>query len=327
MRACVTVAAGLFLSCISCSARAQTEFDTARANAGGVVGVRLQNAANGILGMLSYTIVPGAAASSLQLNRNSTGKPNLTMGQIGSGFTIDPSFPLYMEGYLGYARYDPKFVFSDGEGERSLPTRWNSIVGMVGIGWDFQLNEHWVLRPIISGNLGYVASDAELTGFLLQRRTNIELKFLERGHLNAIGAGGSLVLGYYIAREAYEFDMELRSTSLFLTSFGDTAQAVRGRANSLSASLWTRLRWPTGYEIFGRPLRYVVEGTHSELFADQARALGFNRITSVGGGLEVDVGGLRIGAFGLEAQRLRVTGNFFFGPGVSGASIQLGISL
>jgi hypothetical protein len=247
------------------------------------------------------------------------------MGQIGSGFTVDPSFPLYLEGYLGYSRYDPKFVFSDGVEERSLPTRWDSVSGTAGVGWDFNLTQHLVLRPIINATMGYVASDATLLGFLINHKTNVDLAFLRRGHLNAVGGGGSLVLGYYLHREAYELDTELRLTHIYLTSFGDTARAVQGQANSLSTSLWGRLRWPTGFELFERPVRYVVEGTHSELFGEYPHALGFNRLTSVGGGLEVDVGGLQIGALGLQMQRVRVTGNYFFGPHVSGASIGLGI--
>ena len=135
-----------------------------------------------------------------------------------------------------------------------------------------------------------------------------------------------MVLGYYKHQEAYEFDMELRSTSLWLTTWGDTSPAVRGQANAVSASLWTRLRWPTGVEVLNRPLRYVVEATHSNFFADQARALGFNSLTSVGGGLEVDVGGLEVGAFGVTVQRVRLMGRYFFGPDVSGFSAGIGVS-
>jgi hypothetical protein len=316
-------AAAMFMLGAPATALAQSP---ARVDVGGVVGARLQGLANGVLGMLGYSVAPGVAASSIQINRGTTGNPSLTMGQIGSGFTIDPSFPLYMEGYLGYSRYDPKFVFSDGSDERQLPTRWNSVAATIGLGWDFQLNEHWVLRPIINGMMGYVASDATLVGLLLEHKTNADLQFLTRGHLNAVGIGGSLVLAYYLHREAYEFDMELRSTNLYLTSFGDTAQTVRGEATAISTSLWTRLRWPTGVEVFRRPLRWVVEGTHSELYGGEWRALGFNRLTSIGGGLEVDLGGLHIGALGLEVQRIRVTGKYFFGPQVSGAAAGIGIS-
>ena len=323
MRVLRAILAGLLLPSVPATALAQTD---ARVDVSGIVGPKLQNLANGVLGMLGYSIAPGVAASSLQINRGATGNPGLTMGQFGSGFTIDPSFPLYMEGYLGYARYDPKFVFSDGTDQRQLPTRWNSVSANVGLGWDFPLNEHWVLRPILNVTLGYVASDATLAGLLLAHKTDVNLQFLTRGHLNAAGIGGSLVLAYYLHREAYEFDMELRSTDIYLTSFGDTAQAVRGEASAISTSLWTRLRWPTGLEVFRRPLRYVLEGMHSEFYGGEARALGFNGLTSIGGGLEVDTGGLEIGAFGLDVQRVRITAKYFFGPQVSGFATGIGIS-
>jgi hypothetical protein len=292
----------------------------------GIVGSSLRANADGVLGLLGWSVIPGSAASSIQVNRGSTGNPSINLGQLGSGFTFSDSFPLYLEGYLGYGRYDPKFVFSDGQEQRQIPARWNSLATTVGVGWDFHLSDHWIMRPIINLMAGYVASDARLAGALLNRKTNIDLQFLSKGHLNTAGGGVSLVFGYYLDRDAYDFDLELRSTNLFQTTWGDTSPAVRGRASSISTSLWTRLRWPTGMEMFGRPVRYVLEASHSTFYGDQARSLGFNLLTSIGAGLEVDPSDLKIGALGLYAGRVRVIGRYFFGPQVSGAAIGLGIT-
>jgi hypothetical protein len=68
---------------------------------------------------------------------------------------------------------------------------------------------------------------------------------------------------------------------------------VRGDTNVVAFSLWGRLRWPTGLEAFDRPVRWVVEGQHSRFFGEPEDALGFNYLSKVGGGLELDLGALR----------------------------------
>jgi len=307
---------------------ALAQVSLANVNLGTIVGANLRNNADGVLGMLGYSVMPGAAASSLQITKGATSDPGLSMGQFGSGFTVDDSFPLYLEGYLGYSRYDPGFVFQDTATRVSfrLPSHWNSVAANGGIGWDFALSDHWVLRPIATVMLGAVASDATLAAAYLAYKSNVSLKFLRNGALYAAGAGGSLVLAYYIRREAYDFDLELRSTNNYLTSWDGTSTAVRGQASSVATSVWTRLRWPTGFELFHGPLRYVVQVQQSSFYGDQARSLGFSQLFSVGAGLEVDPSAYKLGAMGLYTQRVRVIGSYFFGPHVSGWSTGIGIS-
>lgn len=289
-------------------------------------GPSLRDTASGILGVVGYTLVPGSAATSLQITKSSTGNPNLSMFQLGSGFTVSDGFPLYLEGFIGYARYDPRFVFSAGGESSRLPTRWNSLGANGGIGWDFRVSNHWYLRPILDLTFGYVASDATLFGYLLDKKFNVQLDFLRRGQMMAAGGGASFVAAYYLRREAYQADLELRSTNLFLSTLPSTNVALHGTNTSISTSIWARLRWPSGMIMFRRPVRYVLEGMQSTFYGHDAQAIGIGTLYSIGAGLESDVGGLEIGALGLEAQRVRVVGRYFFGPHVSGTSVGLGIS-
>jgi hypothetical protein len=300
-------------------------------NVNPIFGSSIRRNADGVLAMMGYSVIPGAAASSLQISKAATSNPGLTMGQFGSGFTVADSFPLYLEGYVGYSRYSPGFVFQDSVSRVTarLPVDWNSLAASGGIGWDFKISDHWVLRPVVNVTAGLVASDLTLAGVAVAShfdQRNLVLKFLRRGTLNAAGAGASLVLAYYIKREAYDFDLEVRSTNNYLTSFGNTSQAVRGEATSISTAVWARLRWPTGFTMLRRPVRYVLETQHSLSFGDQAKALGFDRLSRIGGGLETDTGALNLGAAGLYMQRFRITGSYIFGPNVSGWSAGIGVS-
>jgi hypothetical protein len=69
-------------------------------------------------------------------------------------------------------------------------------------------------------------------------------------------------------------------------------------------------------------LRYVLEFTHSEFLSDDQRGvLGFDNLTSVGTGLEVDMTDLDF-----IVTRARMVGRYEFGENVSGFSLGLAVS-
>ena len=291
----------------------------------GIPGYNLQQTANGVLGLLGYNVVPDVTASSLSISRGGQEDTGLQTTQFGLGFTVDPDFPLYLEGFLGYSRYDPRFVFSEGEKKSYLPTRWNNFSGTVGVGWDFPIIEGLVFRPILNAALGHVESDVSLIGRLLELKYNRELAFLDRGRMNAYGLGGSLMLDLNIPRPGYEVDLELRYTDIRLSTFGDTSSLVRGEAEAKTFNVWGRVRWPMDAEMFGRPLRWVVDFSHSRYFGDQV-ALGFDHLTKVGGGIEMNVGRYELGVWDFNMQSIRIVARYLFGQNVSGASIGLAVS-
>jgi hypothetical protein len=291
----------------------------------GFVGRNPRTVSEGTLDLLAYSVVPDGTVSTLQINRGNEDDVGVSLGQLGAGFTWSKSFPLYLEGFLGYARYDPRFVFSDGQEQRRIATRWDQLSATVGVGYDFPLGGDFYLRPIANVAIAQATTDVALASSLLQARTNQEINALDGGRMNAYGVGGSLVLAYYDHLPAREIDIELRATDLYLQTF-DTDPALRADTNAVTVNLWARLRWPTGLEAFDRPVRWVAEGQHSHFFGDPQAALGFEYLTKVGGGLELDLGALNIGAFGLYAQRVRLVGRYVFGQNVNGFSVGLGIS-
>lgn len=284
----------------------------------------------GVLGIMGYNMSPDGSANALQINRTTAsgeeGSPLLTLSQIGAGFTVSESFPLWLEGYLGTARYDPRAVFT-GLGTRETPLRWNNIAATIGVGYDIRLGEYLWLRPIFNLSAGYAASDASLFGSFLNWRVGRDVAALTDRHVNVWGIGGSLMLAYYDYRPARDIDVELRYTQLELQTFGDTFEPARGRSTAKTASLWARYRWPTGLEAFGRPLRWVVDGSFSTYLGDQEQVLGFSWAAKVGGGVEVDFGRYEAGALGLTLGRVRLVARYFFADdNVTGTSIGIGMS-
>jgi len=291
----------------------------------GIPGYSLQQTANGVLGLLGYNVVPDVTASSLSISRGDQSDTGLQTTQFGLGFTVDPDFPLYLEGFLGYSRYDPRFVFSEGTEKTTLPTRWNNVSGTIGVGWDFPIIEGLVFRPILNAALGHVETDASVLARLLESKYNRELAFLKRGRMNAYGLGGSLMLDLNIPRPGYEIDLELRYTDIRLSTYGATTTLVRGEAEAKTFNIWGRVRWPMEAEMFGRPLRWVVDFSHSRFLGDQV-ALGFDHLTKVGGGIEMNVGRYELGVWDFNMQSIRIVGRYLFGQNVSGASIGLAVS-
>ncbi|MFC3127176.1 hypothetical protein ACFOD4_19080 [Pseudoroseomonas globiformis] len=323
-RACLLAAALLLAPLQAMSQPMDRDRDIGR-----LLGPGIRSAVNGVLGVLAYSAVPDNSASSVQIDNGvGTGENSagLTMTQLGAGFTVSESFPLYLEGFLGYARYDPVFVFSDGEERRRLPTRWNSFAGTIGVGYDFNIARNLYLRPIINGTLGYVGSDSALAGAYLDYRFDRRVDFLTQGQVSAAGIGGALMLAYYDHLPEREIDIELRATQMHLQAFNSTGKIADGAADTTTINLWGRYRWPTGVEVMQRPVRWVVEGTGSYFIGDQKTALGLAWLGKVGGGVELDFSAHHIGAVGLYLQRMRLVGRYVFGKDIQGFSIGLGMT-
>jgi hypothetical protein len=286
-----------------------------------VLGANVQKLANGIVGIMSYTVAPDVTTSSLAINNSGTSNADLSMTQFGGGFTWSKETPLYLEGNAAYARYDPIFVVSDDSQERQVPTRWNSFSATGGIGWDFPLTEHWVLRPIFNFTLGKVVSDLKLAKFWVDSNTNTDLQFLDGGKLNAYGLGGALMLDYEKFAPEHDDDIELRYTNVELRSHGSSTLGVVGHAKSESVSLWARMRVPTGWGVvWERPVRYVYEVATTRYLGSETE-VGLKQMSSVGFGLELDSS-----AFDRWATRWRAIARYKFGPGMHGTSLGLAIS-
>lgn len=308
-------AAILAIACLCASLPVHAQFN--------VVGANVQKQANGVLSLMAYSVVPDLASSSLSINNTSSGNPGIVMSQLGGGFTMSRSFPLYMEGSIAYSRYDPTFVASDGTETRPIPTRWNTVAGTIGIGWDFPLTDDkdLVFRPIFNASLGNVSSDLAVGKFILERAADRSINFLDHGTLNAYGLGGSVMLDWEHYRPEHDIDVELRYTNIHLRTFGGTTAGVTGSATAQTANLYARWRAPTGLFALDRPVRYVLELSHSQYLGSQADVLGFNRLTTLGTGLELDTS-----AHEVFVTRVRAVVRYVFGNNVNGVSLGLAAS-
>lgn len=282
-----------------------------------LIGPSVQDRASGVLQLLGYTAVPDSTAASLQVTNKSSGDPTVTQTQFGGGFTISDGLPVYLEGFLGATRYDPTFVFSDGTQESALPTKWTGFAATGGIGYDFPLTDRLVFRPILNLSLGYVTSDLNALLIFIDAP---DVEFLDGGDLFAGGVGGSVMLDYELRRPGYEVDIELRYTHLHLFSLPGTDNAAEGEADAQTAAIWSRLRIPVG-DIAGRPFRYVFEAAHSSFLGAQRGILGFDDLSQLGIGVEVDTEQDKI-----LLTRTRLVARYVFGEDVSGWSLGVGIS-
>lgn len=286
------------------------------------VDTNVKDAVAGILGVLSLTVVPDSTADALTISSASGSDPVLNLLQIGGGFTTDvEDVPVYLEGYLGAARFDPTFIVSGEESEGEIAARWTSVAGTGGIGIDMAIAENLVFRPIFNFSLGYVTSSAAFSNIIVPAGAREDADFLDDGSASVGAFGGSLMLDYMLHREAYEVDIELRYTRLRLETIRASAAAAGASANAEALGVWARVRVPTEVNAFGRPLRAVVQFAHTRYLGVQAGALGFEYLTKIGTGLELDVGALE-----LVLDRARVTLNAVVGDKISGFSLGFGLS-
>ena len=281
---------------------------------------------DGILTLMGFTVLPDVTTSSLSINDATSSNTDLQQTTLGGGFTISQDFPLYLEGTVGYSRYEPKFVASNGDETISIPVKWNSLIFTGGIGWDFPLteNKELKLRPIFNFTFGHVESDISLLGRYVRERLDLDsdsLEFLNGGRMNTYGYGGAIMLDWEHYREDYEIDVELRYTNIQLRSFESDDSAIQGSSDANIISLWTRYRAPTGYTILNKPLRYVLEGSNTTFLGAQRDALGFNYLSTVGVGFELDSSD-----YPVFITRTRILYRYTFGENVSGHAIGLAMS-
>jgi hypothetical protein len=286
-----------------------------------VIGANLQKISSGVLTLMGLSLTPDVTTGALSFSNAETGNPGYSMTSLGAGFTVSRGFPVYLEGTAAYSRYDPTFLVSNGTESRQIPAKWNSLSATVGIGWDFRIAKELVLRPIANFSLGRVASDVAVGGRLIEIKTDADISFLERGRLDAMGLGGSLMLDYERYRPANEIDVELRYTNIYLESISGSSEAVQGSTSAQNLSLWARWRAPTGLTALRRPFRYVLEFSHTQFLGDLRGAMGFDWLTSLGAGVELDSS-----AYSIIITRWRLLGRYKFGDNVQGWSTGIAIS-
>ncbi|MEC9431725.1 MAG: hypothetical protein VYD87_02360 [Pseudomonadota bacterium] len=314
------LAAGL-LAAATPGARAADPGETVGGDLLTLVNANVSDKATGALAMLGMTLVPSETASTLFLNTGSGEGNDYIATQFGGAFTISESFPLYLEGFAGYSRYDPVFVFTDGASQSRLPTKWTSVGASGGIGWDFEIADGLVLRPIFNVALGHVESDARLLSRIVARKLDIKLDFLKDGSMTAGGLGGSVMLDYALYRPDYEIDVELRYTHLLLQPIAGS-KAVDASSNAATVGLWSRLRAPTGITLFGGPLRAVYELSGSLLPGDQGEVLQTGWLAQVGTGLEFDVSQ----TWAPLVSRARIMARYTQGENLTGFSVGIAAS-
>lgn len=247
--------------------------------------------ADGALAVFGITAVPSETASTLFLNTGSS--PNrdydFKAAQLGGGFRVSEDFPLWLEGYIGYNRYDPVLLLSDSGTTSELPLKWSSFGATGGVGWEFDLSPDLVFRPVAHLTLGRVQSDLSVGAQLVADALGLDVGFLKNGGITVGGYGGSVALDYNKRWENdYELDITLKYTKLILeTIAGD--KELEASSVAETTGLWSRLRIPTGKRLYNRPVRTVAEFSASSLTGDQGVILHTDWLAQIGGGFEIDL--------------------------------------
>nr|WP_314899552.1 hypothetical protein [uncultured Deefgea sp.] len=276
--------------------------------------------ADAVLAVMSYSTILDLTSSNLSIQQSGSEDKSLVMSQLGGGDVISDTIPLYLEGAIAYSRFDPTFVASNGTETRDIPLKWTAVTGTGGIGWDFPLSENWVVRPIFDFSLGKVVSDLRVANWWVNQKADTDLNFFQDGSMNVYGLGGALMFDYELVKPEYEVDVEFRFSAMHLETF-KSDDLVSGSADSQTANVWARYRAATGMTLLQRPLRYVLEASHSRYYGDQAGVLGFDYLSTVGLGLELDSS-----AYSIIVTRTRLVARYMFGPNVSGFGMGLAVS-
>jgi hypothetical protein len=279
----------------------------------------LKKRADALMTITGYSLTPDVTTGNLKIT-NGDGKADLQTTSLGGGDRISASFPLYLEGTLAFNRYNPTFTDGVGNSSVNIPMYWNSLTGTGGVGWDFPITDQLRFRPIANVMLGHLESDASIATRYINNNRDVNLQFLNSGRMNSYGMGGSVMLDYENYKPDQEIDVELRYTNIAIQTF-DSSTAVQGSADSQSVSLWARSRIPTPWMALDRPIRAVFEAANTQYLGSLRGAVGFNSISSLGTGVELDRS-----ASDPIFSRIRLVFRYRFGQNVQGTSIGLAAS-
>lgn len=281
-----------------------------------------ENAA-GSLAIISLAGIPDDSASAISLQSNTGSREyDFKSAQLGGGFRLSEGVPIYLEGYIGYARYDPVLAFSESGDTTRIPLKWTSLALTGGVGYQFDLSERWKLTPMAHISIGRTQSDASVVTQALANRLGLDRDFVESGGLWAGGAGGSMTVDYARPLDNdREFEASMRYTYIEYWPVGDDEDLLV-QSTAANAVLWTRYRFPTGKRMFGRPVRWVGDLSLSYLIGDQAIVLNTDWLARVGGGIEVDLSETWVPW--VSTTRLMV--RYYGSDTVNGFTVGLGIS-
>ncbi|WP_171127198.1 MULTISPECIES: autotransporter domain-containing protein [unclassified Ruegeria] len=274
---------GLILVCsIAASSAAAQSLDDGS-------GYDVRDNIKGALAILGISAAPNESASVLLLDKNVQNGDDYDLrgGQFGGGFRVSEDIPVYLEGYIGFTNYDPEFLLSGVSTSTSILSHWTSVAATGGIGWQFDINENWKIRPMINLSIGRVQSDSSIAAQVISSILDADLDFLSDGGITALGYGGSLVAEFNRRwANDYELDLRFRHTHIILEPL-DTD--LVGQAEAISTVAWSRVRVPTGVRVFSQPTRWVGEVSASYIPGDQGIVLDSEWLAQLGAGIELDL--------------------------------------
>lgn len=282
----------------------------------------LERYASEALATFGLVAIPNESASALAIKNTKNDGSSFRSVQFGGGRRLFDDRPLWIEGYLGFQRYDPQIIVTDGGRDLAVRAMWSGLAGTGGVGYDYRFAPNWSLRPIFNFSVGRIISDVEVTDSPLNPPGGPNFDFLGSGGLTVGGVGGSLLLNYEERTPERELDFSLRYTQMHLATIASSSN-VDAKSDVATAAAWFRARYPVpGWKAFGRPVRSVWEASVSTYPGDQGKLLDIEWLSSVGAGLE-----LATTDTGLPyLTRARLVARYVYGESYRGYSLGIGFS-
>lgn len=276
-------------------------------------------AATAALAVLGIAATPNDTLPSVSFQRITGEDSRLRSTQFRFGYPVDEVPGLFIEGLLAYQKYNPVLIFPEIAPGAAVNVNWSSVAGTVGVGWDFELRDDWVLRPMGHLSLGYVSTGAFLDNLPilpLGGQSSVE------GNLNAGGAGASITLLREIEAGRWLSEYRVRQTYLEFFPINEP-RAGDAHANSNQTTFYTRHRLPlASVRLFELPTKAVFDAGVVFYHGDGARVLQAEWLATAGAGVELDVSGT--GAPLVKAGRVMLTG--VLGEDYSGFTVGFSLS-
>lgn len=274
--------------------------------------------------LTGFSALPGVSAARFVIDDDTDGASDSKATKLLLPLTHEvedvgpPGLSLHTELTLGYLRLDQDI---DGVGsgtilETSLDSSSQVFSAVGGLGVGYVLGRHTTLRPMALIGYSRIEQDTDFSGpgaALLDEATD-GILFNDTMDLALLGGAVEIADRRSLPHDL-RFTGNLRYNHLYARALRASDPVLETSSHFGVFTGLAQLDGPTGAQAFGRDLRWIGFVTHSSFPGNSDRALGFDYLFELGGGIEIVD---REVVEGIEGLSLRVS--VLGGNGVAGWS-------
>ncbi len=292
--------------------------------------VTAKDVADTTIALVNLNALPGLGGFVLNVNDAGPAE-DLSYRKLDAFLPIDwtkgtPKLDFYSEVAVGGLDVNDEFFVQNNLGDRVFVDADRQILSArAGVGFNYRPTPEWRLTPILGAAWSYLDNKVRSSGSLdIGDLTPAQIASISDFDAQAYSVSGGLEAKFdrWLGDRDYRFEVTGRFSHVFTQTFDESTPVARSSGHVDTLILGTRLTGITDRRLFGEPVAWTVNGSHTSFFGMDREILGFDQFFQVGAGIDLFLQ-RRILNQPLNSAGLEI--NLLFGDDVAG--VGFGISI